>query len=77
MRSLLISLARGGFSSQRHACTHATVVALKTAYICFEIIVVESDEWPLCTLSRENTEFMWRITKDEHQHTKVEDEPVE
>jgi hypothetical protein len=52
-------------------------VALNTAYICFEIIVVESDEWPLCTLSRENTEFMWRITKDEHQHTKVEDEPVE
>ena len=30
--------------------------------------------WPLC---RENTEYMWRITKDEQQHTKVVMEDVE
>ena len=30
--------------------------------------------WMLC---RENTEYMWRITKDEQQHTKVVMEDVE
>ena len=30
--------------------------------------------WLLC---RENTEYMWRITKDEQQHTKVVMEDVE
>ena len=44
----------------------------------FQLVVITHDEkFAHLIGTRDNTDYMWRITKDEDQHTKISCETVE